>query len=80
MPDFSPVDYAIPGFVLLVLAEMLWARFKAPHSYEPKDTLVSLAFGLGSTVAGLLLGGLALAVFLAAYEVRFFTIGWEWWA
>ena len=80
MPDFSPVDYAIPGFVLLVLAEMLWARFKAPHSYEPKDTLVSLAFGLGSTVAGLLLGGFALAVFLAAYEVRFFTIGWEWWA
>ena len=80
MPDFSPVDYAIPGFVLLVLAEMLWARFKAPHSYEPKDTLVSLAFGLGSTVAGLLLGGFWLAVFLAAYEVRFFTIGWEWWA
>ena len=50
------------------------------YSYEPKDTLVSLAFGLGSTVAGLLLGGFALAVFLAAYEVRFFTIGWEWWA
>ena len=80
MPDFSPVDYAVPGFVLLVLAEMLWARWKAPQAYEPKDTLVSLAFGLGSTVAGLLLGGFALAVFLAAYEVRFFTIGWAWWA
>ena len=39
-----------------------------------------LAFGLGGTVAGLLLGGFALAVFLAAYEVRFFTIGWAWWA
>ena len=80
MPDFSPVDYAVPAFVLLVLAEMLWARWKASQAYEPKDTLVSLAFGLGSTVAGLLLGGFALAVFLAAYEVRFFTIGWAWWA
>ncbi|NCQ64225.1 MAG: sterol desaturase family protein, partial [Alphaproteobacteria bacterium] len=80
MPDFSPVDYAIPGFVLLVLAEMLWARWKRPQAYEPRDTLVSLAFGLGSTVAGLLLGGFALLVFLAAYDVRLFTIGWEWWA
>ncbi|WP_370177290.1 sterol desaturase family protein [Alteriqipengyuania sp.] len=80
MPDFSPVDYAVPAFVLLVLAEMLWARWKRPEAYEPKDTLVSLAFGLGSTVAGLLFGGFALVVFLAAYEVRLFTIGWEWWA
>lgn len=80
MPDFSPVDYAIPGFVLLVLAEMLWAWKRRPEAYEPRDTLTSLAFGLGSTVAGLLLGGFALLVFLAAYEYRLFDIGWTWWA
>jgi sterol desaturase/sphingolipid hydroxylase (fatty acid hydroxylase superfamily) len=80
MPDFSPVDYAIPGFVLLVLAEMLWAWKRRPEAYEPRDTLTSLAFGLGSTVAGLLLGGFALLVFLAAYEYRLFEIGWVWWA
>ena len=79
MPDFSPVDYAIPGFVLLVLAEMLWAWKRRPEAYEPRDTLTSLAFGLGSTVAGLLLGGFALFVFLAAYEYRLFEIGPEWW-
>ncbi|WP_374406955.1 sterol desaturase family protein [Pelagerythrobacter sp.] len=80
MPDFSPVDYAIPGFVLLVLAEMLWAWKRRPEAYEARDTLNSLAFGLGSTVAGVLLGGFALFVFLAAYEYRLFEIGWVWWA
>ena len=80
MPDFSPVDYAIPAFVLLVLAEMLWAWKRRPEAYEPKDTLTSLAFGLGSTVAGVLFGGFALFVFLAADEYRLFDIGWAWWA
>ena len=80
MPDFSPTDYAVPGFVALVLIEMLWARFRRPEAYEPKDTLVSLSFGLGSTVAGLLFGGIALAAFVAAYEYRLFTVGWQWWA
>src|SRR3546814_7727456 len=51
-----------------------------PDAYEPRDTLVSLAFGLGSTVAGVLFGGMALAVFIAAYEYRLFDIGWSWWA
>lgn len=80
MPDFSPVDYAIPAFVLLVLLEMLWAWKRRPEAYEAKDTLTSLAFGLGSTIAGLLFGGFALFAFLAAYEYRLFDIGWAWWA
>ena len=80
MPDFSPTDYAVPGFVALVLIEMIWARFRRPEAYEPKDTLVSLGFGLGSTVAGVLFGGAAIAVFAGAYEFRLLTVGWEWWA
>ena len=80
MPGFNPVDFAVPGFVLLVLLEMLWARRHRPETYEPKDTLVSLAFGLGSTVAGLLTGGLVLALMLAIYPFRLLDIGWQWWA
>ena len=64
MPDFSPTELAVPGFVALVLIEMIWAWRKRPESYEPNDTLTSLAFGLGSTVAGLLFGGLFFALFL----------------
>ncbi|MFN6934666.1 MAG: sterol desaturase family protein [Tsuneonella sp.] len=80
MPDFSPVDYAVPGFVLLVLIEMVWAWRLRKDAYEPKDTLTSLAFGLGSTVAGLLTGGIFLAVFLWTWQFRLFEIGWVWWA
>jgi len=84
MPDFSPTQYAVPFFVLAVLAELIWARFRAPDAYEPKDTLVSLSFGLGSTIAGALFGGFALAVFIAAYEYRLFDLTPDpetpWWA
>ena len=81
MPDlFSPVDYAIPAFILLVILEMLWARKHAPEKYEPRDTLTSLALGTGSTVAGVLTGGFVAALALFLYEHRLFTIGWAWWA
>jgi sterol desaturase/sphingolipid hydroxylase (fatty acid hydroxylase superfamily) len=80
MPDFKPVDYAMPAFVILVMIEMIWAWKWRPEAYEPKDTLTSLAFGLGSTVAGLATGGLVVALSLWLYAHRVFTVGWEWWA
>lgn len=79
-PGFNPVDYAVPGFILLVLIEMIWARRKAPNAYEPGDTLVSLAMGLGSTIAGLAFAGVLAAVFYGTYRYRLFEIGWQWWA
>jgi sterol desaturase/sphingolipid hydroxylase (fatty acid hydroxylase superfamily) len=80
VPDFNPVDFAVPGFVLLVLIEMIWARTKAPDKYEPRDTLISLAMGLGSTVAGLLSAGLIGGLVYGLYQYRLFDIGWQWWA
>ncbi|MBA4162740.1 MAG: C-5 sterol desaturase [Novosphingobium sp.] len=80
MPDFNPVDYAVPGFIVLVLIEMIWARRKAPEKYEPRDTLISLGMGVGSTVAGLLTGSLVAALYLAVYPFRLLDIGWQWWA
>jgi sterol desaturase/sphingolipid hydroxylase (fatty acid hydroxylase superfamily) len=79
-PDFNPVDYAVPGFVALVVIEMLWARARAPQSYEPRDTLISLAMGLGSTVSGLLTAGAVGALYLWLWQYRLFEIGWAWWA
>jgi sterol desaturase/sphingolipid hydroxylase (fatty acid hydroxylase superfamily) len=80
MPEFSPVDYAVPAFVLLVVAEMIWAWRKAPEKYEPRDTLTSLSLGLGSTVAGALTGAFVFALAMGLYEQRLFEIGWVWWA
>ena len=80
MPDFSPTEYAVPGFVALVLIEMVWAWRTRPDAYEPRDTLTSLAFGLGSTVSGLLFGGFFFALFLWLWEFRLFDVPWTWWA
>jgi sterol desaturase/sphingolipid hydroxylase (fatty acid hydroxylase superfamily) len=80
MPNFSPIDFAVPIFVLLVVLEMLWARKNAPEKYEPRDTLTSLALGTGSQIAGLLTGGLVAVAALWLYEHRLFEIGWAWWA
>ncbi|TCD06828.1 sterol desaturase family protein [Erythrobacteraceae bacterium CFH 75059] len=80
MPSFSPVDYAVPVFVALLLLEIGWAARRSRRSYEWRDTAVSLGMGLGSTVAGALFGGIVAAVSLWVYDYRLFEIGWVWWA
>jgi sterol desaturase/sphingolipid hydroxylase (fatty acid hydroxylase superfamily) len=78
LPD--PVLLAIPAFVLLVLAEMIVARVRGRDRYCPRDTLTSLALGLGSTVAGVLSGGLVFALATWVHQFRVFDIGYAWWA
>jgi sterol desaturase/sphingolipid hydroxylase (fatty acid hydroxylase superfamily) len=70
----------VPGGVALVLIEMVWAWRRSPDAYEPRDTLTSLAMGLGSTVAGVLTAGLLAGLFAALHQLRLFEIGWAWWA
>ncbi|WP_404335785.1 sterol desaturase family protein [Sphingomonas sp. MMS12-HWE2-04] len=74
----NPVDLAIPAFVLLVLAEMIVARLKDGSRYEPRDTLTSLMLGLGSTIAGVLSGGLVFALATLLWQFRLFDIGYGW--
>ena len=76
----NPIDFAVPVFVLLILIEIMWAKRNAPEKYEPRDTLTSLAFGVGSTAAGALTAGLVVTLFYGAYQYRLFDIGWMWWA
>lgn len=81
-PSFDPVTLAVPLFILTIVLEIVLARFgKVKAVYEPKDTAMSLLMGLGSSVAGLLTGGLILAVTIWVYEYRVFTIPMTaWWA
>jgi len=76
---FDPVPYAIPGFVLLILLEMLWAKRRAPTAYEPRDTLTSLLLGLGSTAVGVAVAGSLFAAATWLYHWRIYTFGWQWW-
>ena len=76
-PD--PVRWAIPAFILLILAELVWARMRAPEAYEPRDTLTSLLLGLGSTAAAALTAGFVFAAASAIHEYRVAALGWGWW-
>lgn len=74
----NPVDYAVPGFIVLVLAEMVVARIKNRGRYEPRDTLTSLLLGLGSTIAGVLSAGLVYGLAVWVHQFRLFDIGYNW--
>ena len=78
LPDI--VSLAVPGFVLLVLVEMIVARFRDRTRYEPKDTLTSLALGTGSTIAGALTVGIiyAMATWIYAHRVVTLPNAWAW--
>jgi sterol desaturase/sphingolipid hydroxylase (fatty acid hydroxylase superfamily) len=76
LPD--PVLYAIPAFILLVLAEMVVAWARDRKRYCPRDTLTSLALGTGSTVAGMLVGGMAIAISFWVAQFAIFDIGYQW--
>jgi sterol desaturase/sphingolipid hydroxylase (fatty acid hydroxylase superfamily) len=76
----NPIDYAVPGFVLLVLLEMWVSRRRDRGAYEPRDTLTSLGLGLGSTVAGLATGALVVALAIGVSRYALVDIGWQWWA
>lgn len=76
----NPVEYAVPAFILLVLAEMIYARFRRPAYYEPKDTLTSLMLGLGSQIAGVMTATAVFVMALWVYQYRIVDIGYTWWA
>ncbi len=76
----NPVDFAVPGFIALVLAEMLVARARDRRRYCPRDTLTSLMLGFGSTIAGGLTLGIVYALATWLFQFRVATIPWTWWA
>ncbi len=78
LPDV--VQWAIPGFIALILLEMWIVKRRDPTRYEPNDTRTSLLLGFGSTIAGALTGGIVFTLAMAIYQHRLFEIGFVWWA
>ncbi len=78
LPD--PVNIAVPGFIALVLVEMIVARSRDRGRYNPRDTLTSLSLGLGSTVAGVLSAGLVTGMAIWFWHHRLLDIPFSWWA
>ena len=81
MPELpDPILLAIPAFIILIVAEMIYARMTGRAEYEPRDTAASLIMGLGNTVSGVVLGGIAVAWFVFIERFAVFDIGWALWA
>jgi sterol desaturase/sphingolipid hydroxylase (fatty acid hydroxylase superfamily) len=80
---FDPVTLATPFFIITIVLDIVLARLgKAKAEYETRDTAVSLAMGFGSTIAGVMIGGVTVAATLWAYQHRAFSIPmtavWAW--
>ncbi len=74
------VTLAVPGFVALVILEMIVVRITGRGQYNAADSASSLMMGFGNSVVGALLGGLVLAAHVVLYEYRAFDIPWAWWS
>lgn len=82
MPDFPNILLpAIPGFVILLIVEIIYVTKMQREVYEVKDAAASLSLGLGNLIIGLFVGVLVLLFFSVLYQFRFFTIPYNaWWA
>ncbi|PWE16387.1 C-5 sterol desaturase [Marinicauda salina] len=81
MPELpDPILIAIPGFIALIIAEMIYARATGRAEFEPHDTAASLMMGLGNTVSGALLGFISVAWFFFVERFAILDIGYAWWA
>ncbi len=75
LPDI--VQLAIPGFVGLMVLELLWGRAGGRVRYETRDTLASLSMGVGNVVEGLLLGFVSYGVLTWFHQYALFDVGWS---
>lgn len=83
IPDFPDVtQLAIPFFIIAMLAEITYLRLKKRDKlgFETRDTLTSLLMGVGNVVSGLLLGFVAFAVLMWAWQFRIYDFGFSIWA
>ncbi len=76
----NPVNYAIPFFVLSVIAEIWFfqKRKSQAKGYAFKDTATSLLLGTGSQIAGLLSAGAMLWIVATVHAHAPFNLGWGW--
>lgn len=72
--------YAVPGFVLFLVLEILWDLRRGTAHYEWKDAATSIALGLGSLVTKSMSKVMTLGLFFLAWHNRLFEIPLAWWS
>ncbi len=75
------IQYAIPGFVILLVAEVLVTARQQKDYYDAKDTAGSLAMGIGNVIVGFVGKAIVFGAYTLVYQLRFFTVDMtQWWA
>ncbi|GAB3508624.1 sterol desaturase family protein [Spirosoma knui] len=74
------IQYAIPGFVILLIAEVIVTAKQQKDYYDAKDTASSLAMGIGNVIVGLVGKVLVFGVYSFVYQFRLFTIDMTQWS
>lgn len=76
LPD--PIQYAIPFFIVLIIAELIYARQTGKAKFEPRDSGASLAMGLGNTAAGIVFAAVGATWLAFLVPFALFDLGWAW--
>jgi len=75
------IQYAIPGFVLLLVAEVVVTAIQHKDYYDTKDTASSLSMGIGNVIVGFVGKALVFGTYSLVYQLRLFTVDMtQWWA
>ncbi len=74
------IAYSVPVFLALMLAEMLLGRARAGgRGYERRDSLASLAMGLGNVAVHALLKAVTFGFTVWLSQYALFDLGGAWW-
>ena len=74
------IHLAIPGFLLLLVIEVIAAAWMQQDLFEWKDTAASLTMGIGNVIIGLFTKVLLFASYGFVHRFAIFHIGYQWWA
>jgi sterol desaturase/sphingolipid hydroxylase (fatty acid hydroxylase superfamily) len=73
------VQYAIPAFLLLLIAEAVFDAVMRRELYEYKDTAASLTMGIGNVLISLLTKAMVFGIFTWLHRFAIFPLGYVWW-
>ena len=76
------IQYAIPAFIVLLIAEVIITARQQKDYYDAKDTAGSLTMGIGNVVVGFVGKAIVFGALSFVYQFRLFTVdmtqGWAW--
>ncbi|MBC3784507.1 sterol desaturase family protein [Spirosoma utsteinense] len=76
------IQYAIPGFIILLVAEVILTARQQKDYYDVKDTAGSLTMGIGNVIVGIVGKMIVFGTYSLVYQFRLFTVDmtqvWAW--